>query len=58
MSVYLTKLANLKPVSAICEMMDAVTYSALSTEKAKKYAKQNAIPFIDGKELLEFAKVH
>jgi len=39
-------------------MMDAVTYSALSTEKAKKYAKQNAIPFIDGKELLEFAKVH
>ena len=57
MSVYLTELANLTPVSAICEMMDAETYSALSTDKAKKYAKQNAIPFIDGKELLEFAKV-
>ena len=24
----------------------------------EKYAKQNAIPLIDGKELLEFAKVH
>ena len=57
MSIYLTKLAKLNPVSAICEMMDAETYSALSVEKARKYAKQNAIPFIDGKELLEYAKV-
>jgi 3,4-dihydroxy 2-butanone 4-phosphate synthase len=58
MSVYLTELAKLIPVTAICEMMDAETYSALSVEKAQKYAKQNAIPFIDGKELLEYAKVH
>ena len=58
MSVYLTEIAKLTPVTAICEMMDAQTYSALSVEKAKKYAKQNAIPFIDGQELLEYAKVH
>jgi 3,4-dihydroxy 2-butanone 4-phosphate synthase len=58
MSVYLTELAELRPVTAICEMMDAQTYSALSVEKAQKYAKQNAIPFIDGKELIEYAKVH
>lgn len=58
MSIYLTKLAELTPVTAICEMMDAETYSALSFEKAQKYAKQNAIPLIDGKELLEFSKVH
>ena len=58
MSIYLTKLAELTPVTAICEMMDAETYSALSLEKAQKYAKQNAIPLIDGKELLEFSKVH
>ena len=57
MSIYLTKLAELTPVTAICEMMDAETYSALSLEKAQKYAKQNAIPLIDGKELLEFSKV-
>ena len=58
MSIYLTRLAKLQPVSAICEMMDAETYAALSVEKAKKYAKENAIPFIDGKELLEFSKVN
>ncbi len=58
MSVYLTRIAELTPVTAICEMMDAETYSALSFEKAQKYAKQNAIPFVDGKELIEYAKVH
>jgi 3,4-dihydroxy 2-butanone 4-phosphate synthase len=58
MSIYLTKLAGLTPVTAICEMMDAETYSALSVDKAEKYAKQNAIPLIDGKELLEYSKVH
>jgi len=58
MSVYLTKLAGLSPVTAICEMMDAETYTALSLDKAEKYAKQNAIPLIDGKELLEYSKVH
>jgi len=57
MSIYLAKLAKLHPVSAICEMMDAETYAALSVEKAKKYAEENAIPFIDGKELYEFSKV-
>ncbi len=58
MSVYLAQIAGLTPVTAICEMMDAETYSALSIDKAEKYAKQNGIPLIDGKELLEYAKVH
>ena len=58
MSVYLTQLSNLSPITAICEMMDSETYSALSVDKAEKYAKENAIPFIDGKELLEFSKVN
>jgi 3,4-dihydroxy 2-butanone 4-phosphate synthase len=57
MSVYLTQIAGLTPVTAICEMMDAETYTALSIDKAEKYAKQNAIPLIDGKELLEYSKV-
>jgi len=57
MSVYLTKLAGLTPVATICEMMDAETYAALSIEKATKYAKQNGIPLVDGKELVEYAKV-
>ncbi|MCA9819992.1 MAG: 3,4-dihydroxy-2-butanone-4-phosphate synthase [Nitrosarchaeum sp.] len=58
MSVYLAQIAGLTPVTAICEMMDSETYTALSLEKAEKYAKQNGIPLIDGKELLEYAKVH
>jgi len=58
MSIYLTRLAGLTPVTAICEMMDAETYTALSVDKAEKYAKQNAIPLIDGKELLEYSKVN
>lgn len=58
MSIFLTQLAKLSPVCAICEMMDAQTYSALTVDKAQKYAAQNAIPFVDGQELLEFSKVH
>ena len=57
MSIYLAKLAKLFPITAICEMMDSQTYSALSVKKAEKYAEENAIPFVAGKELLEFAKV-
>jgi len=38
-------------------MMAADTYDAITVEKATKYAKENAIPFIDGKELYEFSKV-
>lgn len=58
MSVYLTKVADLRPITAICEMMDAETYSALSVAKAERYAKQNAIPFVNGKDLVEYARVH
>ncbi|MBA4719201.1 MAG: 3,4-dihydroxy-2-butanone-4-phosphate synthase [Nitrosopumilus sp.] len=58
MSVYLAQIAGLTPVTAICEMMDAETYNALSVDKAEQFAKQNAIPLVDGKELLEYAKVH
>ena len=58
MSIYLTKLAGLTPVTAICEMLDSQTYNALSTEKAIKYAADNAIPYFDGTELVKFAKEH
>lgn len=58
MSVYLMELAKLSPVSVICEMLDSETYTALSVQKANKYAKENAISFLDGNELLQFSKVH
>lgn len=58
MSVYLATLAGLSPVTVICEMLDSETYGALSAEKAKKYAAQNAIPYFDGSKLVEYAKEH
>ncbi len=58
MSVYLARVAGLTPVTAICEMMDAETYKALSLEKAHRYARQNGIQLVDSRELLEYAKVH
>ena len=58
MSVYLTSLAGLSPVAVICEMLDSETYTALSIEKAKKYSKENVIPYFDGGELVKFAKEH
>ncbi|HLX54569.1 MAG TPA: 3,4-dihydroxy-2-butanone-4-phosphate synthase [Aquella sp.] len=58
MSIYLTKLAGLTPVAAICEMLDSQTYNALSTEKAKQYATDNSMPYFNGTELVKFAKEH
>jgi 3,4-dihydroxy 2-butanone 4-phosphate synthase len=58
MSIYLTGLAGLCPTAAICEMLDSETHTALSIEKAKKYAKENTIPYFDGNELVKFAKEH
>ena len=58
MSVYMTNLAGLCPTAAICEMLDSETHTALSIEKAKKYAKENAIPYFDGNELVKFTKEH
>ncbi len=55
MSVYLAGAAGagLAPVTAICEMMDAQTYSALSVEGAARYARSNGVPLVDGRELME-----
>ena len=58
MSVYMTNLAGLCPTAVICEMLDSETHTALSIEKAKKYAKDNAIPYFDGNELVKFSKEH
>ena len=58
MSVYLSSLAGLSPVTVICEMLDSETYTALSIEKAKTYAKENKIPYFDGGELVKYAREH
>lgn len=58
MSVYLATLAGLSPIAVICEMLDPETHGALSPEKARRYATQNAMPYFDGAELVEYAREH
>jgi 3,4-dihydroxy 2-butanone 4-phosphate synthase len=55
--VYLMQLTGLTPAVAICEMMDSVTYKAVSIETAQKYADKYDIPLIDASELKAHAKV-
>ncbi len=58
MSTYLLQLAEMSPVSVICEMMDPVTHRALSLEKARKYADSNQIPMLDAGEVLNHSKIY
>ncbi len=56
MSVFLTKIANIANVTAICEMLDPNNYKALSYTDACKYAKDNNIVILDSKDLMAYAK--
>lgn len=56
LSVALAKLAGITPAVAICEMLDEETGRALPKEKAMKYAEENGIPFVEGKELENYLK--
>ncbi len=59
MSIYLAQTAGLHPAVAVCEMLDADTYAALSLEKATDFAARHGIPLIDGQDLVEkYAGVH
>lgn len=55
MSVYLAGAAGLRPVAAICEMMDGRTHLALDEAGAAEYARNNGIPVVGLDELLEHA---
>lgn len=58
LAVYLTQLAGLTPVVAICEMLDSSTYKALSIDRAIQYARDNGIAIIAGNDLeMHFTKV-
>lgn len=53
MSVFLMGLANLKPLSVICEMMDSDAHVAMSSDEIQSYAKANNIPLLEESELLD-----
>jgi 3,4-dihydroxy 2-butanone 4-phosphate synthase len=53
--IFLSRLAGITSAVVICEMLDHVTYNALSSEEAKKYAARNDIPFVESSQL---KKIH
>ena len=53
LTVTLTYIGNLSPVSVLCEMLDETTGKALSIENAKNYAKKNELTMVEGTEIVE-----
>jgi len=53
LSIALAGFAGITPAVTICEMLDDVTGYALPKEDAIRYARQHALPFVEGCEVLE-----
>jgi 3,4-dihydroxy 2-butanone 4-phosphate synthase len=53
LSIALMEMAQESPSAVVCEMLDAETGKALSTEKAIKYSEDNEIPFLEGEEIVK-----
>ncbi len=51
MAIRLAEVAGIAPAVAICEMLDSSTYTALSLDKAYKYARVNELCIIEGSML-------
>lgn len=56
LSVALAEMSGIAPAVAICEMLDSETGKALSKSKAKRYAEERGIPFVEGKEIVKAYK--
>lgn len=52
-SLAMTEMADIEPITVVCEMMDEKTGNARSIVDAEKYAKENGLIFLDGKEVIE-----
>ncbi len=56
LSIAIAELAEITPAVAICEMLDDKTGKALSKKDALRYAQEHDIPFVEGKEVVEYYK--
>ena len=56
LSVYLMELAGLTPTAMICEMLDGETHRALSSLKAKRFAEERGIQYLEGKSIMKYFK--
>jgi 3,4-dihydroxy 2-butanone 4-phosphate synthase len=53
LSVALAVLADISPAMVICEMLDSESGGALSKAKAKAFASEHDVVFMEGKEIVE-----
>ncbi|MDI6885761.1 MAG: 3,4-dihydroxy-2-butanone-4-phosphate synthase [archaeon] len=53
LSVALAVLAGISPAMVICEMLDSESGGALSKAKAKAFASEHAVVFMEGKEIVD-----
>jgi 3,4-dihydroxy 2-butanone 4-phosphate synthase len=51
LSIVLARAAEVTPAMVMCEMLDGRTGQALSKEDAVKYAKENGLAFIEGRDV-------
>jgi len=56
LSVALAEMAGISPAVAICEMLDAETGRSLSKSKARRYAEERDLPFVEGKDVVKAYK--
>ena len=56
LSIAIAEMAGIVPAVAICEMLDEKSGRALSKEDAMKYAEEYGIPFVEGREVVEYYK--
>jgi len=54
LSIQLASIAKLTPAMVICEMLDSISYRALTLEQAKKYAEKNSLVIVDSSEVLKY----
>ena len=54
LSIQLAVIAKLTPAMVICEMLDSISYRALTLEQAKKYAEKNSVIIIYSSEVLKY----
>ncbi|RBQ23004.1 3,4-dihydroxy-2-butanone 4-phosphate synthase [Candidatus Methanobinarius endosymbioticus] len=52
-SLAMGEMANMTPVTVVCEMMDANTGKARSVSDAEDYAKEHGLIFMDGNIVIE-----
>lgn len=56
LSIALAQLAGITPAMVVCEMLDAGTGRALSKQEAKQYARKHGMPFVEGRDVMDYIK--